>query len=270
MLRVHGPDATTFLQGQFSNDLRLLGSQRSVYGLWLNHKGRVLADSHIIRQDPSSLWVVSTFCGADLIAGHLSGHLIADEVEIEDHTGGFSGTSVLGQGSGALAQELASADGIVFPGRRSRDENWELLRPAGEAVPAGAPEIGAEEAERVRILSGIPAIPRDLGAGDLPNEGGLETEAVAYSKGCYLGQEIMSRLRTKGRIRRRLVRVAGTGKLPALPAGLWAGQARVGELRSAVPEGEGYRGLALVSIASSGFGLGLGASAPASLRVLEG
>jgi hypothetical protein len=94
-------------------------------------------------------------------------------------------------------------------------------------------------------------VPADIGPADLPNEGGLDAQAISYSKGCYLGQEVMARVRATGRVRRTLVRVRGSGLLPALPAGLWRGDRREGELRSAAALGDGFVGLALLSVGAA-------------------
>jgi hypothetical protein len=103
--------------------------------------------------------------------------------------------------------------------------------------------------ERLRIEAGIPSVPRDLGPDDLPNEGGLEHDAISYTKGCYLGQEVMARLRTMGRVRRRLLRVAGSAKAPEqLPAPLFAEGKKIGELRSAARTATGFIGLAMISM----------------------
>jgi hypothetical protein len=104
--------------------------------------------------------------------------------------------------------------------------------------------------ERMRIAARIPAVPADVGPTDLPNEGGLEADAISYTKGCYLGQEVMARLKSMGQVRRRLLRVRGTGaSLPALPAPVFRGARQVGELRSAVSdEAAGWIGLAMVSL----------------------
>lgn len=73
---------------------------------------------------------------------------------------------------------------------------------------------------------------------------------MSYAKGCYLGQEIMARLKTRGRLRRRLRRVRGVGVPPPLPASLWQDGRAVGELRSAVPDesGDDFIGLALLAL----------------------
>jgi hypothetical protein len=103
--------------------------------------------------------------------------------------------------------------------------------------------------ERLRIEAGVPAVPRDIGPEDLPNEGELEVDAISYTKGCYLGQEVMARLKSMGQVRRKLVRVTGTGSISlGLPAALFADGKKVGELRSAVPTGEGFFGLAMISL----------------------
>jgi folate-binding protein YgfZ len=113
-----------------------------------------------------------------------------------------------------------------------------------------AAAVDEEEMARRRIVAGIPAIPTEVGAADLPNEAGLDAAAVSYTKGCYLGQEVMARLKSMGQVRRRLWQVNGTGEpWPKLPAPVFAGARQVGELRSAVRDGAGgWLGMAMVSL----------------------
>src|SRR5690606_4378085 len=117
-------------------------------------------------------------------------------------TEGWAGLSVIGARwfglDGERSAAIAAAGGLVFRGRRSIEENWEVVYPIapGESDIAGVVTNGlraldAEEMERTRIGAGIPAVPRDIGMGELPNEGGLEATAISYTKGCYLGQEVM-------------------------------------------------------------------------------
>lgn len=257
VLRVSGSDAAIFLQGQFTNDLGRIAPGRAVYGLWLDRKGHVIADSHVVC-DPgeAGFWVVSVSSPAAVVARRLGDFVIADDVVIEDATAAWRGLSLIGEGTGAWLGGEPRA-GMFFQGRRDSGENWEWIYAAGDsqsvdAAVAGARAAGPADVERLRIASGIPSIPADIGPADLPNEGGLETQAISYSKGCYLGQEVMARLRSMGRVRRTLVRIRGSGTIPAVPAKLWQGDRRVGELRSAVSNagGVGYAGLALVSAAS--------------------
>jgi folate-binding protein YgfZ len=262
VLRATGPDARTFLQGQFTNDLSKIGPGESAYGLWLDRKGRVMADSRVVQGDGvSEFWIVSTFSPAAAIGSHLGAHLIADDVEIADETAAWRGISLVGAGSGGwLASERRP--GLSFPGRRDAGEGWEWIvreqdLAAAVAAVSGARELSADEVERLRIASGIPSVPADVGPSDLPNEAGLDRVAISYSKGCYTGQEVMARIRSMGRLRRELVRVRGGGPLPRLPAALWRGDRREGELRSAVGDAGGFHGLALVSASSASAGVAL-------------
>jgi len=210
-LRVSGEDAASFLQGQFTNDLRGLAQERAVYGLWLNVKGKVLADSFVLRESENSeFWIGSYFSPATVVRERLESHVIADDVTIEDVTDAWAGVSVLGEAAGELLRHPSNAgSGFVFRGRRERGGSIECVYPiaAGEpawlaAVASATGEISIEEMARRRVATGIPAIPADVGSGDLPNEAALEGDAISYTKGCYLGQEVMARLKSMGQVRR--------------------------------------------------------------------
>jgi tRNA-modifying protein YgfZ len=260
-LRVSGEDAETFLQGQFTNDLRP-ATDRAVYGLWLNQKGKVLADSFVLR-DPrrQESWVFSYFSPEAVIRERLDAYVIADDISIEGAmTPLFAGISVIGAGAEAWLTENCSYNresGWLFAGRRCREENVEWIFPRerlaavkARLARAGAGELSAGDIDRLRIEAEIPAVPVDIGLADLPNEGGLEADAISYTKGCYLGQEVMARLKSLGQVRRRLLRVGGSmAEMPALPATLFAGAKKAGELRSAVADGKGgFVGLAMLSL----------------------
>ena len=255
-LQVTGEDAERFLQGQFTNDLRPLAPGGAVYGLWLTLKGKVQADSFVLRGTaPNEFWIGSYFSPAAVIRDRLESHVIADDVVVSDVTSQWEGVSVLGPDVPRLLQENRDDAGFVFAGRRERSGNAEIVHreDASETswwAEAGTPSLSAEEIMRRRIAAGIPVVPIDLGPQDLPNEAGLESEAISFTKGCYLGQEVMARLKSMGQVRRRLWRVRGAGEAPpAIPAPVFAGARQVGELRSAVRDGSGgWLGLAMVSL----------------------
>ena len=259
ILKITGPDALSFLQGQFTQELRSGLPRAAMYGLWLNQKGKIIADSFVLRETAELLWVASYFSAGVVIKERLESYLIADDVVVEDVSAAWRGAVIWGDGAQAAvsamlggvtgAGEFMRSDaGFVFEGRRGV-KSWEWLRPTGVAEANGAiEEVGIQELELCRIENAVPAVGRDVGAGDLPNEAGLEVEAVSYTKGCYLGQEVMARLKSMGRVRRGLVRVRGSGEVPGiLPAALYAGEKRVGELRSAARVENGFVGLAMVS-----------------------
>ncbi|HTO03177.1 MAG TPA: folate-binding protein, partial [Opitutus sp.] len=220
-------------------------------GLWLNHKGRVIADSFVHRVGPEAFWVGSYFCEAAVIRERLEAFVIADDVSIEDVTDQWQGVTLLGEHS---EERLAGiGDGLFsFVGRRTNAPHREyVFPPTLEAAMfsrlQGIRQIDAEEMNRLRIEQGIVAVPADIGLGELPNEGGLEV-GISFVKGCYLGQEVMARLKNLGQVRRRVMRVKGEGALPQLPADIFQGDRRIGEIRTAARTAEGFVALALISL----------------------
>ncbi|WP_156468805.1 YgfZ/GcvT domain-containing protein [Cephaloticoccus capnophilus] len=295
-LRVQGPDAFSFLQGQFSNDLRGLAGglggdsgvsggdeaavfsalARAVYGLWLDRKGRILGDGFVLRVGEECFFICSYETSGAALRAHLESFIIADEVELFDETAEVLGLTFFLKEGVPFSLDLARA-GRVFEGRRGA-RAIECVGPAAACAELIAQlnpkmELSAAEMERRRILAKVPAVPRDLGSADLPQEGGasFEQSAVSYTKGCYLGQEVMSRLRSMGRVRRSLVLVRSEGIAPSeLPAPLYLGEKRVGEMRSVVADETpgGFVGLASVSLHGLPTGslrLSLSANGPAAL-----
>ncbi|MDF3057105.1 MAG: folate-binding protein [Rariglobus sp.] len=259
-LHVTGEDALSFLQGQLTQELRSSTPDAAAYGLWLNQKGKVLADSFVLREAPDSVWIISFSSGATGIRERLESYIIADDVVVTDVTADWQGIAVGGAdaeawlarqagGVPAVGEFKRAGGGFVFSGRRENRPSFEWLLPCTAPVPGGLTEVPAEELERKRIAAGIPKVPQDIGPGDLPNEGGLDAVAISYTKGCYLGQEVMARLKAMGTVRRRLVRVRAGGRIPpAVPSALLQGEKRVGELRSAVADGAGgFIGIAMIT-----------------------
>jgi len=262
--RISGPDANTYLSGQFTQEIRV-APRGAAYGLWLNQKGKVLGDSHIVKLAENDYLVFSAALTAAALRQRLEDYLIADEVVLEDQADRWGAFLLWGAQVAQAVERLAGyplAAGAAAPVEGSwvfrawgRNDWMCLLFPTDQTASwrarlsaAGGEESSLEVAERERILSGIPAVPADIGPEDLPNEGGLEVTAISYTKGCYLGQEVMARLKNLGQVRRKLHRVRGGGAVPAPRAPLHQGGRRVGELRSVAPEAGGFVGLALLSL----------------------
>ena len=143
-LRISGPDAFDFLQGQLTNDLRELERQPAVYGLWLNLKGKVLADSFVLRAtEPDVFWVGSYFSPAAVIQERLEGFIIADDVVVEDATAGWAGVSIMGPTAGKLQDEPPLV-GVIFPGRRGMGDGIEWVFPLAAAETVAAVKDGSE------------------------------------------------------------------------------------------------------------------------------
>lgn len=261
VLRVFGPDSNTFLQGQFSNDLAA-PPPAVRYGLWLDHRGKVHADSLVLRLAEKEFLAVSYFTDAEVLRAHLERSLVADEVEIADETERWRLVPMAGASLRLLhlrppaeSAWVSDQEAYLFAGRRGAGRDIELLLPqslngawSGRLRDAGIEVPGMDDLERERILAGIPAVPMDVGTGDLPAEGGLDRVAISYAKGCFLGQEVMARLKNLGQVRRSLCVVHGAGDAPAAQAPLFQAEKRVGEMRSSTRTDGGFVGFAMLSL----------------------
>lgn len=264
-LSISGPDANSFLQGQFTNDLnRPVGA--AAYGLWLNQKGKVLADSFVLRRAADDFLVVSQFSAPAEIRQRLEAYLIADEVTVTDETAAWSAIDLWGPQAARIVRALCgvapdegvfaqSAGALAFRSRAARENSFTVLCPATgaadlfhRALAAEAVESDANATALTRITNGRPAVPADIGPGDLPNEGGLDEVAISFTKGCYLGQEVMARLKNLGQVRRRLHVVEGAGAAPARGREIFQNGKRVGEFRSAAQRGDGFIAFAMLSL----------------------
>ncbi len=258
-----GDDAARFLQSQFSNDLQKHGERPCVYGLWLDRKGRIVADSHILGLRPMEFLLFSHTSPARTIIDKLQAFIVADDVELEDRSSRFAVTTLWGDGTEALLRawgfRLPREGGFVeqggihlFRDRRMRGECYELLYPedasdwvlrrVSEPANGHTPRKASEAAaEAERILAGVPSIPRDCAGETLPQELGLDVNAVSFDKGCYLGQEVMSRVRQTGRHTREMRRLRLSGNPGSLPAAVVDdGETEpVGQLTSAAQADDG-------------------------------
>jgi len=252
-----GPDAGSFLQGQFSADLSALTSGGVRYGLWLDRKGRIEGDSFLLREGEEAFLAASPACSGETLARRLEAFVIMDEVEVrlaeEPWAGAVLWGEAIGAASEALGLSLPAKGGysnlggaaVAFWGRRGGGPTLELLgfgAEGAESVAAlerrlrdcGTTPLGAEEVAARAIEAGLPMPGREVGPGDLPQEAGLFEAGVSLDKGCYLGQEVMARLAAKGAVRRRLGRYWLEGAdAPEESWGVIDGEGRrVGEWRS--------------------------------------
>lgn len=265
LIRVTGEDAFTFLQGQFTNELRR-PSGSATYGLWLNQKGKVLADSQVLRISENEFLICSEFSPVAVIRQRLEEYIVADDVVLADETETGHALALWGEGGREAIRSLIgevpaagrfvrNGELLVFCGRRLPGDNWVLLGPEKAVAEireqlraCGAEDTDPAEMEFARITAGLPVVPADIGPGDLPNEGGLEDAAISYTKGCYLGQEVMARLKNLGQVRRQLRVVRGRGAPPVAQAALYQGEKKVGEIRSVGTRADDFAALAMLSL----------------------
>ena len=264
LLRVSDEDAAEFLQSQFTNDLRPFQPGTCRYGLFLDVKGKILADAFILCRGPEDFLVVSPTSEAAVIEASLERHIIADDVEVESWSA--SATALIGVGADAAFDRLgipvpehgrfSQKDGLLgFRGRRARTPSFECL--ALDATASASLKHATDEAESAagwwiqaqRLEAGYPLIPVEAGPGDLPGECGLEADTVSFTKGCFLGQEVVARMHNVGRAQRGLFFVQGPESPPDFPKDLFndAGK-KVGQLRSAYMGATGWTGVAMLKL----------------------
>jgi folate-binding protein YgfZ len=229
VVRITGEDAAAFLQGQCAADLR---DVTLTDALWLNRKGRVLAHTVISREaDGSFLLLCPHLPAAELIAV-VTANVIADDVVATDESAQW-------QRGLAWGAEPTAAGAKVFATKRYGVVAWDVLTPVGSVAPGELASLA--ELDALRIAAGVPSVPADCGANEFPQECGLDAW-VSYTKGCYLGQEVMARIQSMGSLRRILRRVEGSVSV-GLELKTPEGKV-VGTVRSAA----GDVGLALMSV----------------------
>lgn len=197
VFRLVGPDRVRYLNGQVSNDVSKLDGGGTIAACLCTIKGKVEALVWI-RAIGDALVLDGELRQRDLLRTRLERYLIADDCEIEDATDRVR----------LFHHFIQEAEGV--PCRRLARAGRDLLVWEGEKPPASLPEgreIGPEEWGLLETLSCLPRSGWEINGEAFPAELGLDAWAVDFHKGCYLGQEIVSRLRSVGRVKRGLIRV---------------------------------------------------------------
>ncbi len=194
-LRLTGPDALRYLNGQVTNDVRRLTPGHSMPACLCNHKGRLEALVLISMDQTGAYYISADPALRDILPPRLEKYLIADNAAVEDVTEAFD-----------LVHVFPPAPGdMTFSANRCGVPGSDLWLPPGAA--AGLTFTNPATLETLRIERGIPAWEPELAAGILPPEARLDESAIDYHKGCYTGQEVISRLRSVGQVNRRLERL---------------------------------------------------------------
>ena len=236
LLALTGEDRVAFLQGLVTNDVTKVTGDTAIYACLLSPQGRFLHDMFIVANGERLL----IECEADRrddLAKRLRMFRLRAKVEITDETAQFRVSAV-------DSPTHDSPDLIVYPDPRQSALGYRVLAPVAQRQNPGADEF--ESYDRLRIGLGIPDGSRDMPPGEaLPMEYGLDRlNAIAWTKGCYVGQELTARMKYKAQAKKRLASVRIEG--PALPPGtvLAHGEREVGEMRSSC----GNMGLALIRL----------------------
>ena len=253
-LVVSGEDRVRWLNGMVSNNTRDLPQDFGNYSFVLNAQGRIQGD--LLAFQRGEFYVLE--CEMGQIAAlreFLERFIIMDDVEIGDISQKLTSIGVAGplalpvlQSAGLLAAELKPGqlvdgywDGYGFTLVRDPVvvRNWYELWLAPDNVEAfwnlllsaGAAPVGAEALEWQRILLGLPRVGVDTGARELAQETGQDY-ALHYAKGCYIGQEIVERIRARGQVHRRFAGLILEGGVAARGSKVMAGEKEIGEITS--------------------------------------
>lgn len=261
IISARGSDRTRFLHNMTTNDVKGLAPGRGQYTVMLDVKGHILADLEIYCEDDQFLIATDADLVEKVLAG-LGKYNIGGRVPLERLQ--LTAISVAGPKSGEVLRELLPGPlpepwaftSAAFEGRPLRviyddstgEDGYELwaaledmqtLRGAllekGQAH--GLVPCGAQAAETLRTEAGIPKYGSELAEDTLPLEAGLEAGprvALSFNKGCYIGQEIVERARSRGRVNWKLMGVfAQTPEEPANGEKLMKDGNPVGEVTSA-------------------------------------
>lgn len=226
-IRMTGEDRARLLHAMCTNNIQALQPGEGCYALFLNAQGRILADVNVLCLEDSLLLDTEPETRTKVYE-HLDRYIIADDVTLEDVTEQYRTLAI----EGPQAEEaLKSLTGVAFVFRNATGILAGL--PAGASDPP-LPEATPEEARIVRIERGIPRYGEEITERYLVQEAEL-LRAVSFHKGCYLGQEIVERVRSRGLVHRHLRPVEIEGEVPPEPGvKLTSGDADAAEIASAV------------------------------------
>jgi tRNA-modifying protein YgfZ len=246
-----GEDRKRLIHAMTTNQVEKLETGEGVYAFFLNAQGRVLADAVVVCREESLLLMVEAEA-REKVYGHIDRYIIADDVTLEDVTEktwevaleGPGAAEVL-RGLGAelpgatygftrwgdveiVAVSMTGAGGYRLIGSEGRAEVEEKLK-AGGAV-----EASLAETERVRVEHGVPRYGVEITDGYIAQET-RQMQALNFAKGCYLGQEIVERVRSRGHVNRLLTALELAGEsVPERGTKVMWGEKEAGEVMSAV------------------------------------
>ena len=264
-ISVRGGDRFRWLSGMVTNTVKDLPENGGAWNLVLNSQGRIQGDVTVWREDDAPAGDGRAGDALDLeiasdqyekLMAHLNHFIIMDDVELVTHDPGAETAVGL---IGPKAAEVLARMGLEKPsdqmmlrrvewnghnlrvqrGYGALAEHFEIWTPLAGLMllwralsTAGATPVGASALEAFRIAEGVPVYGMDIAERDLPQETS-QMRALHFNKGCYLGQEIVERIRSRGNVHRHLRQLELDGPLPKQGTELMLDGAPVGQITSA-------------------------------------
>jgi folate-binding protein YgfZ len=276
---VSGKDRASYLQGLLTNDIVALAAGHGCYTAYLTAQGRMIADMYVYELGDVLLLTMDPAV-KDLVLTKLDQFIFSEDVQLGDVTDSYSQITLLGPESPEqLATVLSGVSpealrGLTEHGNLRTEWNAELAivtrvtdtgepgfdvfveRKNGDAamaamIAAGAVLLDRQTAETLRIEAGVPLFNRDMDAETIPLEAGIESRAISFTKGCYVGQEVVIRVlhRGHGRVARKLVGlVLSGGQPPAASAVVRGGDRDIGRVTSSTRSPALQRPIALAYV----------------------
>ena len=213
-LRVTGADRFRFLNGQLTNDVRKATEANSIEACVLNAKGKI--DAHVfLHLDSDSFVLDADPALRSSLQARLERYIIADDVQIEDVTDRLSIFHLVGP----APSNLSSGTGIVSVDRFGEigSDVWVAANKRNEVAAELTHEFEFCDdhcAEVFRIERGVPRWGRELTNEIIPVEANLEQRCIDYEKGCYIGQEVISRMKMSGQRNKQLMGLRSLSETP--------------------------------------------------------
>jgi aminomethyltransferase len=262
VIALAGPDRVRYLNAILSSNIQLLGEGRGTLGLLLNPQGHILAELEVYAL-PDKLLTLSHASVRERTAATLDKYIIMDDVQLDDLTDQVGSFAIEGPRAAVIVQQACAIALEDMPEMSIREATierischflrrshfgepgaefivrreflpllWQIL---GSAVKVhGGEPIGMAALNSLRLESRLPWFPLDFNDAMIPHEAAIEETHVSFTKGCYTGQEIVERVRSRGHVNRRRVRLRFfTKNAPASGTKLRAGGAEVGYVTSA-------------------------------------
>lgn len=210
LLEFRGPDAVRYLNGQLTQDVRLVSDgKRALPSCVTDAKGKLQFRVWITSND-GALIVEGSAGRLEEMEARLTRYLIADDVEVSDLTGKWSIVHFTGLletvPEGVL---VSSSNRYGVPGT-----DWWIPGDLEVSFPDETSLLEGDSLEAFRIAQSVPVWGNELTEGILPPEAGLDATDISYQKGCYIGQEVISRIKSAGKVNRKLVHLTFDATLP--------------------------------------------------------
>jgi folate-binding protein YgfZ len=271
---VDGPEAITFLNSLLSQDVAVLAGGQGTHALLLQPQGKLDTDLRLLRVGDAA-WLDCEVGRGEALAASLRRFKIRVKAEVEDRTGAWGCLTLRGP---EIAARVEAAGGPALPAEAHAHVPWgwgtgatrlvrsdwpvgppgaDLVGPVGELsgvwtalVAAGFRPAGLSAFEAARVRAGVPRQGLDIDERTIPQEAFLELDAVSFTKGCFLGQELVCRIDSRGHVN-RLLRGLQLGEMaidttPPAGAGIVVDDKEVGALTTVARSESGVVALGYV------------------------